>query len=141
MSRRFLRDPRRLMGAVLLAVLALVVTTRHATGTATTTTVSAPVNGGYGTSQLQSLWVQAGGSQGTKVNAACHAVEESSGNASVTSANPDGGENVGLWQLDTRGKGAGYSVAQLQDPLTNARVTVAATGDGTNWTAWATPGC
>jgi hypothetical protein len=49
--------------------------------------------------------------------------------------------NVGLWQLDTLGKGAGHSVAQLQDPLTNARVTVATTDDGANWTAWATPGC
>jgi hypothetical protein len=68
-------------------------------------------------------------------------MQESSGNAAVTSSNPDGGVNVGLWQLDTRGKGAGYSVAQLQDPNTNARVTVFATRNGRDWSAWATPGC
>jgi hypothetical protein len=68
-------------------------------------------------------------------------MQESTGRPWVTSPNPDGGVNVGLWQLDTLGKGAGHSVAQLQDPLTNARVTVATTDDGANWTAWATPGC
>lgn len=97
--------------------------------------------GDYSTAQLQALWVQAGGSQGAEVNAACHAMQESTGRPWVTSPNPDGGVNVGLWQLDTLGKGAGHSVAQLQDPLTNARVTVATTDDGANWTAWATPGC
>jgi soluble lytic murein transglycosylase-like protein len=134
---------RRLLGAVFLAALALVLIPKLATGSASSTTaaVIAPAGSDYGTSQLQALWVQAGGSQGTKVNAACHAMQESSGNPDVTSPNPDGGINVGEFQLDTRGKGAGYSVAQLQDPLTNARVTVAATRDGTDWTAWATPGC
>jgi hypothetical protein len=76
------------------------------------------------------------------VNAACHAIQESSGNALVTSPNPDGGTNVGLWQLDTpSGKGAGYTVAQLQNAALNAKVAVSASSDGTDWSAWATPGC
>jgi hypothetical protein len=101
-----------------------------------------PASGYYNTAQLQSLWVMAGGSQASKVNAACHAMQESSGNPLVTSPNPDGGTNVGLWQLDTPGgEGAGYTVAELQVPLTNARVTVERTSDGANWSAWATPGC
>lgn len=50
------------------------------------------------------------------------ALAESSGDPNATSANPDGGTNVGLWQLDTRGEGSGYTVRQLQDPLTNASV-------------------
>jgi hypothetical protein len=130
---------RRLLGAGFLAALALVMIPKLTATPAAAT--SPPAAGDYSTAQLQALWVQAGGSQSGEVNAACHAEQESSGNQDATSSNPDGGENVGLWQLDTRGKGSGYSVAQLQDPLTNARVTVAATGDGTNWSAWATPGC
>lgn len=92
--------------------------------------------------QLQQLWQQAGGSAATAVNAACHAMQESSGDPQATSPNPDGGTNVGLWQLDTPGGvGAGYTVDQLKDPLTNARITVMATRNGTDWTEWATPGC
>lgn len=100
-----------------------------------------PSAGTYTPEQLQALWVMAGGSQAAKVNAACHAMQESSGNPLVTSANPDGGINVGLWQLDTRGKGAGYTVAELQNAVNNARITVSASGNGTDWSAWATPGC
>jgi hypothetical protein len=95
----------------------------------------------YTQAQLESLWVMAGGSQATKTNAGCHGMQESSGNPLATSSNPDGGINVGLWQLDTKGKGAGYTVAELQVPITNARITVAKTNGGTNWSAWATPGC
>ncbi len=97
--------------------------------------------GSYNTAMLQQLWQQAGGSAGSAPNAACHAMQESGGRPSVTSANPDGGTNVGLWQLDTRGVGSGYTVAQLQNPLTNAQITVRATGNGANWGQWATPGC
>jgi hypothetical protein len=95
----------------------------------------------YGMSSLEALWEQAGGSLSTAVNAACHGMQESSGNRDASSPNPDGGVNYGLWQLDTRGVGAGYTPAQLQDPLTNARITVMATRNGTDWSRWATPGC
>ena len=101
----------------------------------------APSGGIWNQDTLQGLWLSAGGSPATARHAACHAMQESSGNASVTSGNPDGGTNVGLWQLDTRGVGAGYSVAQLQNPFTNARITVRATRDGADWSQWATPGC
>lgn len=95
--------------------------------------------GGYSVTQLKSLWIMAGGSPATADTAACIASHESSGEPSVTSSNPDGGTNVGLWQLDTPGgKGAGYSVAQLQNPLTNARVAIAGSSDGRDWSAWAT---
>lgn len=96
----------------------------------------------YNHASLITLWQQAGGSSATANNAACHAMQESSGNPKVTSSNPDGGTNVGLWQLDTPGGvGAGYSIAQLQNPLLNAQITVRATNNGTNWSQWATPGC
>lgn len=107
----------------------------------TTPPPGAPAGGVWNHATLMALWVSAGGPPGAANNAACHAMQESSGNAKITSANPDGGINVGLWQLDTRGVGAGYSVAQLQNPYTNARITVRATGGGSNWSEWATPGC
>lgn len=88
--------------------------------------------------QLEALWIKAGGPPATAPLAAAVAMAESSGRTAVTSANPDGGQNVGPWQLDTRGKGAGYTVAQLQDPATNAKITVAATNGGRDWSAWAT---
>jgi hypothetical protein len=64
---------------------------------------------------------------------------ESTGNAGATSPNPDGGTNVGLWQLDTPGGvGAGYSQSQLSDPNTNAKVAIAGSKEGTNWSDWST---
>jgi hypothetical protein len=105
------------------------------------TAAGLPARGRYTAADLRQLWTANGGDPAAAANAACHAMQESSGNAAVTSSNPDGGINVGLWQLDTRGKGAGYTVAQLQDPNTNARVTIMGTRNGRDWSAWATPGC
>lgn len=90
-------------------------------------------------SKLQALWVANGGPQNTAAFAAAVAEAESSGNATVTSTNPDGGINVGIFQLDTRGVGAGYSVQQLQNPNTNTRITIAATRGGTDWSDWGDP--
>lgn len=109
------------------------------------TTPATPA-GHYDHTSLMTLWISVGGTQSSASNAACHAMQESSGNPKAMSGNPDGGQNVGLWQLDTKGVGAGHTVAQLQDPVTNARITVQATrdprtGDNTNWSEWATPGC
>lgn len=112
-------------------------------GTGGLTGGSVPHTGGsWSHGQLVALWILAGGSRQTANNAACHAIQESSGNASVTSANPDGGTNVGLFQLDTPGGvGAGYTVEQLKNPLLNARITVRATKDGQDWSDWSSPGC
>lgn len=87
---------------------------------------------------LVNLWQANGGSVGTADIGAAIALAESSGRVTVTSSNPDGGTNVGLWQLDTKGAGAGYTVDQLQDAPTNARVTVMKSSNGTNWSAWET---
>lgn len=89
--------------------------------------------------ELMGLWIQNGGSRATAPIAAAIAEAESSGNAGATSGNPDGGTNVGLWQLDTPGgKGAGYTEQQLLDPATNAHVAVVGSNDGRDWSAWAT---
>jgi len=93
----------------------------------------------YSYAQLEQLWLNAGGSKATAPLAAAVAEAESGGNSAATSPNPDGGTNVGLWQLDTPGgKGAGYTVAQLEDPVTNATVAVAGSSGGSDWSAWAT---
>jgi len=88
--------------------------------------------------QLEGLWINNGGSKAVAPLAAAIAMAESAGRSAVTSANPDGGINVGLWQLDTKGKGAGHTVAQLQDPATNAALAVKGSKNGTDWSAWAT---
>jgi hypothetical protein len=88
--------------------------------------------------QLEGLWINNGGNKAVAPLAAAIAMAESTGRTDVTSANPDGGVNVGLWQLDTKGKGAGHTVAALQDPATNAAVAVQGSKDGTDWSAWAT---
>ena len=105
-------------------------------------TVPSPGAGGtYNTSQLESLWVLGGGNPAKASGAACIAMHESSGEPKVTSPNPGGGTNVGLWQLDTPGgKGAGYTVSELQNPVTNAQVAVKGSSDGTDWSAWSTAG-
>lgn len=92
----------------------------------------------YSYAQLMGLWIQNGGSKATAALAAAIAEAESSGNSDATSSNPDGGTNVGLWQLDTNGKGSGYSEAQLKDPATNAHVAEVGSNGGRDWSAWET---
>lgn len=87
---------------------------------------------------LMALWTRNGGAPAAANTAAAIALAESSGRPAVTSPNPDGGVNVGLWQLDTRGVGAGYTIAQLADPDTNARVTIMGSMNGAHWGPWQT---
>lgn len=87
--------------------------------------------------QIIALWLDEGGTISTAPEALARALSESSGNTSVTSPNPDGGTNVGLYQLDTKGVGAGNTVAQLSNPYINTQITVDATREGTNWSQWA----
>ena len=111
-------------------------------GTSTTATLT-PAPGGSASysssSALQKLWTDNGGPQDTAAFAAAIAQAESGGSATVTSSNPDGGVNVGVFQLDTKGVGAGYTVAQLQDANLNAQITIMATNGGTNWSEWGDP--
>ncbi len=102
----------------------------------------APASGaGYSNAQVQQIWIMAGGDPARAAKAGCiSAHEDASGDPSITSPNPDGGTNVGLWQIDTRGVGAGYTVAQLQNPVTNARLAIQGSNNGTDWSQWATAG-
>lgn len=102
-----------------------------------------PQSSGSGTSlstaQVKSLWIAQGGPADTADFAAAVAMAESGGSPTVTSGNPDGGTNVGLYQLDTKGVGANYPVADLQDPAMNTSITILATNGGTNWQEWGDP--
>jgi hypothetical protein len=104
-------------------------------GTNSSGTASSASYGG----DVAKLWVSLGGDPSKASVAACIASHESGGNAGATSSNPDGGTNVGLFQLDTPGgKGAGYSVEQLKDPVLNTKITIRATNNGRDWSAWST---
>jgi hypothetical protein len=88
--------------------------------------------------QIYALARKAGLEPARAVVAAAVGMAESSGRTAVTSANPDGGTNVGVWQLDTKGVGAGHTVAELSDPTVNAAVMAKATSGGQDWSAWQT---
>jgi len=107
-------------------------------GTTAADTTPETTGGTYDTAALEALWTANGGDPSKASVAACIAMHESTGNPEAESSNPDGGTNVGLWQLDTKGKGAGYTVAQLTDPDTNARVAIMGSANGTDWSAWST---
>lgn len=95
--------------------------------------------GSYSRAGAAQLWVSNGGPSSTAAFAAAVAMAESGGSATVTSSNPDGGINVGIFQLDTKGVGAGYSAEQLQDANLNTQITIMATNGGTNWSEWGDP--
>lgn len=107
--------------------------------TATSMTGYPSSAGVYSQSGVEQLWTANGGPSDTAAFAAAVAMAESGGSATVTSANPDGGTNVGLFQLDTKGVGAGYTVADLQNANLNTKITVDATDGGTNWEDWGDP--
>ena len=88
--------------------------------------------------QMYALARKAGLSPLNAVTAAAVGMAESRGKASATSPNPDGGINVGIWQEDTKGTGKGYTVAQLQNPVTNAKVMAKASSNGAKWSDWST---
>ena len=97
------------------------------------------ISGGILTaSQVSQLWTGNGGNPAKASVAVCIASHESAFNTAAISSNPDGGVNVGVWQLDTKGKGAGHTVDELKDPNTNARIAVQASSNGTDWSAWST---
>jgi Lysozyme like domain len=114
-------------------------TSTGSTSSTGSTTAVGSGSASYTGSGLQALWTSNGGAQDTAAMAEAVGEAESGGSATVTSSNPDGGTNVGIWQLDTRGVGAGYTVAQLQNPNTNARITIMATNNGRNWSEWGDP--
>jgi hypothetical protein len=135
---------RTLLSGTLLAASVLTVTVPAPGAGAAPAVAGTPLPAAgqaYTYTSLITLWEDAGGSTATAAVAACHAWHESTGRWWVITPNPDGGQNAGLWQLDTPGgKGAGYTPAQLENPLLNAQRAVAGTDDGTDWSHWSSSG-
>jgi hypothetical protein len=89
-------------------------------------------------SQLEQLWIQAGGSPTLAPYAAATAIVESGGDPGAYNASGA----TGLWQIEYPGSDVlGYSSAQLDNPLDNAKAAVALSkntmaGLLSNWTAY-----
>lgn len=98
-------------------------------------------------SQLEGAWIEGGGSAAAAPVAAAIAMAESAGNPMSHNGNAGTGDNsYGLWQINMIGslgpaRRAQYGLPSneaLFDPVTNARVAVAMSGNGTNWSPWTT---
>lgn len=79
----------------------------------------------YTYSQLEGLWIQAGGSRSLAPLMAAIALAESSGNPAATNPTDNGGRQTswGLWQISDGTHS--QPVAGILDPLTNAKAAVA----------------
>lgn len=122
------------------AAIKSIITSSPSGNTLGTDTGTSPGAGALATTmtkdQIKALWTGNGGNAATANLAAAVAMAESTGRVTVTTPNPDGGTNVGLWQLDTKGVGAGHTIAELSVAATNARITIMGSANGTNWSHW-----
>lgn len=89
---------------------------------------------------IKSLYDLLGPKFGDKWHVAAGVVmAESSGDPHARSPNPDGGENRGLFQIDTNtAKAHGLDPDKLWDPAYNAYAAKVISGTGKNWRPWAT---
>jgi len=105
------------------------------TTTAGNTGSTQQVKGGgtYSYSQLEQLWIQAGGNPAKAAIAAAIAMAESSGNVNSTDYDSNGTVDRGLWQINSS-----HGSQSVYTPLKNAQSAVAISANGTNWQPWVT---
>lgn len=96
-------------------------------------------------SEIEQVWIQAGGSKQSAPTAAAIALAESGGNPQALNDNASTGDySVGLWQINYFGGLRKSRTAQfgppsaLTDPAANARAAVAVSSGGTNFDPWTT---
>ena len=106
----------------------------QAAGSGGSTTGSGP-NGTFTKDDLVALCTQTGFADPNQ--AAAISMAESHGQPEVTSANPDGGTNIGLFQIDDKAHPQ-YDSAKLRQPGYNAQAAYEISNGGTNWGAWQT---
>lgn len=82
-------------------------------------------------SDVENIWIQAGGNPQAAAMAAAVADAESGLNPNATYTNPDGTTAIGLWLIPTNATPAGST-----DPLANARAAIQQSSNGTNWQSW-----
>lgn len=129
-------------GGCLLIAIVLGVLLAAAGGTGTVGAIAGSLGGKAGStslhgtlncSQLERLWVQAGGSPLDAFTAAEIARAESSGDQYSTDHDSDGSVDYGYWQINSVNGGSPASY----DPMTNARQAVSLhAADG--WQPWVT---
>lgn len=94
----------------------------------------------YSFTQLEQLWIQAGGNPIAAPMAAAIAMAESGGDANAVGHPSNGTEDRGLWQINSI-----HGSQSTLDPLANAKAAVAISQNGTTWkpwcTAWSTGRC
>ena len=103
--------------------------TSSSAASAGTTNLSGQLN--Y--SQLEQLWVQAGGNPAYKAIAAAIAMAESGGQQYATDNDSNGTQDRGYWQINSS-----HGSLSTFDPLGNARAAISISSNGSNWTPWTT---
>lgn len=91
------------------------------------------LSGTLGCAGLESLWEAAGGPASAARTAASVAMAESGGRQYARLADPDGTEDRGYFQVNSR-----WGALSTYAPLGNARSAVAISRGGTDWTPWTT---
>jgi hypothetical protein len=87
----------------------------------------------YSRSQLEALWVSAGGNPAAARIAAAVALAESGGHAGARNVNTNGTVDRGLWQVNSV-----HGALSTFDPVANARAAVRISGGGSDWQPWTT---
>ena len=101
---------------------------------------SVGVNGAYSFTQLQQLWIQAGGTKGWAPLMAAIALAESGGTPRAANTQDPYGGSYGLWQINGSHAPGGMAnagwVANMYTPLANAREAVTVGSKGSYLTPW-----
>lgn len=82
-------------------------------------------------SDVENVWIKAGGNPQAAAMAAAIADASSGLNPNATFTNPDGSTGVGLWLIDKAGMPPGST-----DPVANARAAIQQSKNGTDWKQW-----
>jgi Lysozyme like domain len=99
--------------------------------------------GSYNQSSLQQLWISNGGNPSAAQNAACHGMQESGGDPNAKNGSPcsPGSYAEGLWQICMPLNARYVPGGNAFDPNANAKAAILMSNNGSNWSAWTTPGC
>jgi Lysozyme like domain len=87
----------------------------------------------FSQSQLQQIWIAAGGNPANSLIASAIAEAESSGYSGIVDNDANGTTDRGLWQINsTHGSQSTFNVIQ------NARAAIALSNNGVDWDPWST---
>jgi LysM repeat protein len=91
---------------------------------------SSRLSGTLGCSDLESLWMSAGGNRSSAFIAAEIAMAESGGDQYAAG---DGGHSLGYWQINDS-----HGSLSTTSAYGNARAAIIISGNGSNWSPWTT---